>query len=503
MQRYYNLLFLIVVITSSCGDRFLDVTPTDRFTTDTYWKTREHAEAALNATYAALLQTGLYGGNTPVMLETITPNAYSYSSDYNKIAEGIHDAANASIVNTTWKSAYTGIGRANNLLAHIDAISMDSTLKQQYKAEAKFLRAVFYFPLWNLFGGAPLILDPPDFATQSTLPRNDTTALLTQILKDLDESLAALPAAPSGNDKGHATKGAALAFKAKVLLYAGRYQEAADAARTVINSKVFSLYPDYRALFYLENEGNTEVIFDAQFKSPEFTHGMDIALDEYNSVAPLPDVINDYYAIDGKPISMSAKYDAAHPYENRDPRLQQTYTVIGSQYKGAIVKEGQYPRTGYGQKKYTVYKDNVKPPATIADGQSELNYIILRYADVLLMYAEAQNEATGPDASIYSALHEIRFRAGMPDISTGLSKELLRTEIRHERRIELAGEGLYYFDIRRWKTAAALMTTDIYNYKGERLDTRTFNPLRDYLWPVPSIAIQENPQLTQNNNYGK
>lgn len=503
MQRY--LFILAITVLWGCSGSFLDVTPTDRFTSDTYWKTREHAEAALNATYASLLEDGLYGNNTPVMLETASPNAYNYNNNggFNNLAQGIHDAANTSVINNCWKAAYGGIGRANNLLAHIDGIGMDTALKKRFRAEAHFLRALFYFPLWNLYGGAPLILDATDYEKQSSLPRNSADELLAQLLNDLDSATAGLPLSYSGADKGRATRGAALALKARALLYAGRWAAAAEAAKAVIDAGTYSLYPNYRALFYLENEGNQEVIFDAQFRFPEFTHGLDIALDEFNTVAPLPDVVDDYYAIDGLPISASPRYDPARPYDNRDPRLQATYTVIGSQYKGAVVKEGQYPRTGYGQKKYTIYKDDVKPAATLAAGQSELNYIILRYADVLLMYAEAQNEAAGPDASVYNALHLLRQRAGMPDIPQGLSKAQLRAEIRHERRIELAGEGLYYYDIRRWKTAESVMNTDVYNYRKERIDSRSFNPQRDYLWPVPSVAIQENPNLGQNPGYGK
>ncbi|MGX5819319.1 RagB/SusD family nutrient uptake outer membrane protein [Chitinophaga lutea] len=506
MQQKTLVLYIVVaLLATACGDAFLDVKPTDRFTNDNYWKTREHAEAALTATYAALLEDGLYGNNTPVMYETASPNAYNYnnSGGYNNLAQGVHDAANTSAINNAWRAAYLGIGRANTLLARIDGIAMDSALKVRFKAEAKFLRAVFYFPLWNLYNGAPLILDEPDFGKQAALPRNSAESLLTQILKDLDEAAPELPTTYGGTDKGRATRGAALAFKARVLLYAGRWAEAAAAAKAVIDSKVYTLYPDYRALFYLENEGNQEVIFDAQFKFPEFTHGLDMALDEFNTVAPLPTIVDDYYAKDGLPITTSPLYNPARPYDNRDPRLNATYTVIGSQYKGALVKEGQYPRTGYGQKKYTIYKDDIKPAVIQPSGQSELNYIILRFADVLLTYAEAQNEAAGPSQPVYDALHLVRLRAGMPDIPSGLSQADLRKEIRHERKIELAGEGLYFFDMRRWKTAETEMNGDIYNFKKQRIDTRRFNPQRDYYWPVPSVAIQENPGLEQNPAYGK
>lgn len=479
---------------------FLDVEPTDRYTDDNYWETEERVVASLNGVYAALLHNGLYGGTTPLYYENLSPNTYRYQGDYNLIAQGLHDA-NTGLFYTVWQGAYQGIGRANNLLANIDKVPLDETAQKRYVAQAKFLRAVFYFPLWNLYGGAPLILDATDDGAQANLPRNTAAEIYNQIIKDLDEAATDLPVSYGANEKGRATKGAALAFKARVLLYGGKWAEAAETAKAIIDAKTYQLFPDYRGLFYLENEGNEEVIFDVQFKYPEFTHGFDINLDQYNNIAPLPDLVNDYYDIEGNPITTSTLYDPAKPYENRDPRLQKTAIVKGSLFKGATVTESQYPRTGYGQKKYTVFKDDI-PAATIPDGQSELNYILLRYADVLLMYAEAQNEANGPDASVYEAINQIRDRAGMPALTPDFSKEELRQEIRHERRIELAGEGLYYFDVRRWGIAQQVLNNDIYNDKGERIDTRRFNEQRDGLWPIPAIAIQENNALKQNPGYG-
>jgi hypothetical protein len=501
-MKKFNIYFLIAAtaLLSSCS-KFLETEPSDKYTQDNYWQTQERALAGLNGVYAGLLNSGLYGGTTPLLFENFSPNTYHYSGDDNAIATGQHNA-NTGLFNNTWKAAYGGIGRANNLIANIDKVPMDASLIARYKAEAQFLRAVFYFPLWNLFGGAPLILTETNAATQADLPRNSADELYAQILKDLDEAAAVLPASFSGTDKGRATKSAALAFKARVLLYAEKWQEAAAAAKQVIDAKTNGLFSNYRGLFYLENEGNTEVIFDVQFKFPEFTHGFDMNLDQYNNIAPLPGLVNDYYAIDGKPITESPLFDASKPYENRDPRLLSTVIVKGSKFKGATVTEGQFPRTGFGQKKYSVYKDDVAPASIIPDGQSELNYILLRYADVLLMYAEAKNEASGPDATIYDVLNLIRQRAGMPNFAEGLSQAELRKEIRHERRIELAGEGLYYYDVRRWKTAETVMNTEVYNEKGERIDTRRFNVARDYLWPVPSVAIQENTKLSQNPGYG-
>jgi hypothetical protein len=500
MKKY--IVLVLTVILSSCNQSILDVNPTDRFTEQTFWQTEEHAVAGLNAIYNVLFNVPLHGGQSMGQLEAFSPNAYAYQGDIGNIARGIHDASNTSVINSRWDQAYAGIGRANTLLARIGDIKIADASKKRYSAEAKFLRALYYFNLWSMYGGVPVILDAPK-AEQGTLPRNTADEVLNQIVKDLNEAAADLPKTFSGADKGRATSGAALALKARTLLYAGKWAEAAAAAKAVMDTKTYTLFPDFRGLFMQENEGNAEVIFDVQYKNPEYTHGNDINYDQFNSFAPTLDLVNDFYMIDGKPISTSPLYDPANPYKNRDPRLNATIMTVGSQFKGKPVVASTYPQTGFGLKKGTTYKDNEPAPAGKVDNISDLNNIILRYGEVLLNYAEAQNEAVGPDASVYSALNLLRTRAGMPAVTPGLSKEQMRQEIRHERRIETAGEGLYYFDIRRWRTAEKVMNAEALNWQGKRVDTRTFDPNRDYLWPVPSAAIQLNPALTQNPGYNK
>ena len=504
----YILTICLGLTLLSCSS-ILDIEPTDRFTEETFFKTKEHAEAAVNATYASLLGNSLLSGSNAIFFEDATPNAYTYQNNngFDFIATGIQDAANSTVINNCWGQCYAGIGRANTLLSKIENIpvtSLSDALKKRFIAESKFLRAVFYTQLWVLYGGVPLILDAPDFEKQANLPRNSADEILSQIIKDLDEAAVELPTSYAVVDKGRATKGAAYAMKARALLWAGKWTEAAAAAKSVIDMKAYTLFPDPRGTFFFENEGNSEVIFDLQYKFPEFVHSMDIILDAFNTVAPLADLVNDFYMANGKPIiDPTSGYDAKNPYVNRDLRFYASINYPGAKYKGATVTPTTYPRTGYGQKKYTVYKDNEVPAAIKAGDQSELNYILLRYADVLLMYAEAQNETVGPDQSVYDALKLIRLRAKMPEFTPGLTKEQMRQEIRHERRIELAGEGMYYFDIRRWRTAEVVMNADIFNYLGVKFGTRKFNKDRDYLWPIPTIALQTNSALVQNPGYGK
>ncbi len=498
MKKYIIPVGLALALVG-CSD-FLDVNPTDRYTQTTYWKTREQAEAALFGAYNALTNNNVYGD--PISIEAASSNHYTYDNTGGAgfIAQGIHDAANDGAINNKWGACYVGVGRANTLLDNVGQVAMDDATKKLFIAEAKFLRALFYQQLWAYYGGVPLILETPNLEKQGNLPRSSAEQVQAQIVKDCDEAIADLPLVAS--NKGRASKGAAYALKARTLLYAGKWAEAATAAKAVIDAKTYSLFPDYRELFQLDKEGNQEVIFDVQFKFPEFTTSIDIILTDFNSIAPLPDLLTEYYMKDGLPASISPLFDARKPYDNRDPRMNQTLILPGTQFRGKTVLPNTFGFTGIGQKKYTAYKDN-EAAATIAAGQSQINYLVFRYADVLLMYAEAQNEAVGPDASVYSALNLIRGRAGIAAVTPGLTKEQLRTEIRHERRIELAGEGLYYHDIRRWRTAEVVMNTDIFNFEGKKIGTRKFNKDRDYLWPIPTIVTQLNPNLVQNPGYGK
>ena len=493
---YTGVALMLTCLFTSCGESFLDTISSDTYNEANWWKTETQAISSLNGCYA-VLRNGQIGGTSNLSTENVPPNSYNMSGEI-ALATGNHTPGNVSDFMNKWDANYQGIGRVNTLLDNIDKILMDPELNKRIKAEAYFLRALFYYNLVNYFGGVPLILESPNFENQGKLPRNTRQEVLSQVITDLDNAISELPVSYTGSDIGRATKGAAMAFKTRVLLYESRWQEAAQSAKAVMDLKKYELFPDYRGLFMLENEGNKEVIFDIQFKVPEYSNSFDNLLEVQMNVAPTLDLVNSYLMSDGKSIAESPLYDPANPYENRDPRLQKTIVIPGYMFRGSIVKASKYFSTGFGFKKYTTYKDDVAQSTII---NSEINFILLRYADILLMYAEAQNEAAGSDATVYEALHQIRLRAGMPDVPEGLSKEQMREVIRHERRIELAAEGLYYNDIRRWRTAETVMNADVRNSKGEVVQVLTFNAQRDYLWPIHEITRQENPNLEQNPNY--
>lgn len=476
----------------------LDTIPTDRYVESSFWQTEEQVEAGLTACYNTLRDTYLFGGTaSAVFNETITPNAYMYDNTYGfgVIGKGMHTLSNSTVINEKWGSCYKGIGRCNTFLKEIVTFDMSEDLKNQKIAEVKFLRALYYFELTNYYGDAPLILDPPNVDTQKDLPRNAKSEIQTQIVKDLTEAAAVLPDGySSSGDLGRPTSGAAKALLSRVYLYNSMWNEAEKMAKEVIASGKYSLYPNYRQIFSRDNENNSEVIFDVQFLNPDYKHGMDLIMRQYNTCAPLLDLVKAYEMSDGTPY-----VDSKPLYEDRDPRFYQTIVYPGSQYMGLPVANDRFKFTGYTFKKFSVYDEEYVPEYDYND----INYIVIRYADILLTYAEARNEGlAAPDKEVYDALNQIRDRetVKMPlfDISKGYTKEQMRDIIRHERRIELAGEGLYYFDILRWKTAKDVMNGPIYKYDASTIEVRVFEN-KDYLWPVPETEIKENPNLLPNN----
>lgn len=489
-----------LLLTSSCT-KILDTKPTDFLTQNTYWKTEKHAVEALTGCYNALTHDNLYNNQTPFMFEVMSPNAY-HKDNYqnaNDFATGTQSATTLGMNLVTWTGCYRGIGRCNTLIDNIANIPMDEAQKARIVGEAKFLRAFYYQMLNELFNGVPLVLNQPNAAAHSKLPRNTYTEVLTQVLKDLDEAAAVLPTKPTPATGGRATAGSALAIKARVLLQNHRYEDVINTIEDLFDLNAYGLYENYNGIFKKANEGNKEIIFDVRFKHPELPNMYDIVHGQYNTQTPTQELVDEYQMTDGKSITESPLYNSATPYVNRDPRFEQTVVYLGSMWRNKIATIAELHQTGYAFKKFTDYT-----ATTVGDiVNSQTNYVVIRYADVLLMYAEAINETTGPDSRVYEAINAIRQRptVNMPVLEAGLNQEQMRAAIRLERRIELAGEGLYFYDIRRWKTIEQEMNGDIHAHDGKFMQKRKFNPVRDYFWPIPFTEIDLNPNLEQNDNY--
>jgi len=515
--KYYIVGVLLIMMSGSCKKDVFNLSPTDKLSPASFWKTSSDASAGLTGCYSNLWD--ITEEVLPYM-DVLTPNAYSNYpwEGWQAIAWGNATSNGPGGITYIWQGAYSGIGRTNVFLANIGNVSMDATLKARMTGEAKFLRALYYFNLINYYGDVPLILTPPDIS-QAKQPRTPVAQVRQQILKDLDDAASVLPAQPyTGSDIGRATKGAALTLKAKVLLYNGQWTDAAAAAQSVmtLSGSGYALFPSYRGLFLPANENNNEVIFDVQFESTgKYSSSWDTYLGLYNasytpgwsSIEPTQDFVDTYDMKDG------STYSAANPladptdkYNNRDPRLDQTIFRKGVNYNGLPYPvdskgfAGIY--TGFSFKKYTVY-DNAPTPM-VSYQKSYINGILLRYADVLLMYAEAQNEAVGPDASVYDAIRQVRQRAGInpPNLPAGLSQSQMRDRIMHERRIEFVGEGLYFSDVRRWKTANVELNRAVQlngSYKAGVMDVRKYDPNKNNLFPIPQHEIDNSQNAIKQN----
>lgn len=500
--RYIYISIFCISVSVSCSKELLELEPADQSSVETYWTSEDNAVAALTGCYEPLLGPYYGEGSWLLKLEDITPNAFEIDdgSGASSIARGDNNPT-LPLINSRYSIAYEGIGRTNTFLANIDVVPMDEGLKARYIGEARFLRAFYYHNLIEYYGGVPLILDPPNNNTQGQLPRNSKQEILDVIYADLDAAANILPVSYTSTDQGRATRGTALALKARSALYNERWSEALAAAQAVVDLNEYSLYPDYRGLFLLENERNNEVIFDVGFQFPEITNNYHELFQQGNVFKSLVDA---YLMTDGQSIEESALYDSSTPFENRDPRLNQTLITIGSMFNGQLVTGDELfaDLTGYAYKKYTYFTDNEVRTAP-QPNQSEINPILFRYAEMLLTIAEAENELNGPTSIAYDAINEVRNRPSvdMPDVTAGLSQSEFRDALRLERRVEFAGEGLYYKDIIRWRTAEIVMNQDGLDQNGNVIESRSFNPDRDYLWPLPDRDILLNSNLEQNPGY--
>lgn len=508
----YQIIILICTCFISCDD-FLNMDPTDTYTDDSFWKTSSQAVDAINACYRALNEDDLFGSDqAPIFhYENLTPN--SYHKDNNReiaiYARGAHTSTTLGMNVSTWRGCYRGIGRCNNVIDKVPVIEMDGYLKDRIIGEAKFLRAYYYWTLNAMFGGVPLVLTSPNMEEHGNLPRNTHEEVVAQIIKDLEEATPVLETRYSNAEDGRATKGAALTLKARVLLQNHNYAGTVKACEDVFALSRYELFPDYNGIFRQANIGNSEVIFDVRWLYPTYSHGYDIFHGQYQTQTPVQGLIDAYQMIDGKSIHESPLYNPDNPFENRDPRLDGTVAWIGKPWRGGVALATQFFTTGYTFVKFTEY--SVATTAEAITG-SYNPYVVLRYADVLMMYAEALNEQLdAPSNAVYKAVNDVRDRVNMPPLPTGLSQEQMREAIRLERRIEFAGEGYYFHDIRRWGIAQDVMN-DAYVYKsnlapdagidgGSVGGQRKFRADRDYLFPIPYTEIDLNPNLVQNPGY--
>lgn len=495
MKKYNIILFSIffVLLYSGCDENFLERHPSDRVVSEAFWKNEQDANMALMGVYTRLYSDPF---DTRFRLEVLTDNARSFpqlETEYNEISEGNVFPTLGGPISSWYSNGYRGIASCNFFLENINKVEeIDTELKDQYIAEVRFLRAWFYFQLQQTYGGV-IIYETIPTIEGSKIKQSTKEEVLSFILQDID---AAIPNLPNTKYTGRIVRNTAYSFKAKVLLHTNKWAEAATEAGKVISSGLSSLYPNYRNLFLSEAQKTNpdEILFSTVYALPNLWHrgGNDHLV--YNTTKPRKELLNAYLSIDGLPIDESPLFNPDNPYLNRDPRLLQTINVTNTRIINGVtwtyITDTGINWNKFIEDKYSYYNRNTEI--------DDYDIIHLRYADVLLMYAEAQNEVAGPDQSVYNAINQVRNRAGMPFVEEGLSKDEMRETIRLERRIELAGEGHRWFDIKRWGNANELLS--IVDEPSKGIGALKMLP-HQYIWPFPQTEIDLNPNLVQNPGY--
>ncbi|WP_020597042.1 RagB/SusD family nutrient uptake outer membrane protein [Spirosoma panaciterrae] len=476
-KLYISLLFSLTL--SSCSKEFLDLKPISSATYDNFYRTADDFRNAINGAYASLQSGGVFGNSYvfgDVASDNTVPPASGSVTDQDEFDRFYIRTTNP-FISGRWNDSYSAIARFNTILEKIGPVSIDETLKNRYIAETKFLRALVYFNLVRTFGDVPLVLksisNPDEGYEYGRSPKADVYA---QIEKDLTEAEGVLPVSYATADIGRATKGAAKALLGKVYLTEKKYAQAAAKLKEVIDLGVYDILPNYADVFKVSNKNNKESVFDVQYKSggagegnswpnsfaPENSGNAVIAFGGGGNNQPTADLINSYEPGD----------------KRKDASLATSYVNASGQ---------TIP--------YNFVKKYYDTPAT--NGDNGNNIPVIRYADVLLMYAESLNEVgyqANGDAFTY--LNKIRNRAGLAsktatDIPT---QQAFRLAMEQERRVEFAFEGQRWYDLVRTDRAIPVL-----NSKKDQIrlvNVLTENNLVD---PIPQSQIDINKSKIQQN----
>lgn len=463
------LLLIVSCVLVSC-ESFIDLAPLDANSMNAFYKTEAEIDQAVIATYDGI-QELMRPGRLDHFGEVRSDNSYNFATTPGGGQAADFDNFNVkssnSNLNTFWHNAYLAIQRSNIVLNRIDGITMDEQKKNTRKGEVKFLRALAYFYLVQIWGDVPLVLtettDPMSFLGQTRTPVDE---VYNQIFIDLEEAAASLPETVSNTDDGRVTSGAAKALLARVHLVKKDYPKVLDYTNQVINSNTYALEDNYEDIFQYAFKSK-EVIFKIVFKSGTNSEGF-----------PFSNVNHDY--------NNTASRDFMETFKN-DPRRDMNVAPTDIE-------------TYYSKK---IHNTNVNA----VDNTIDIKIVILRYADVLLMKAEALNETQYPSTEALTLLNEVRTRVdGIAPYTASdyNSKDEFLDLILNERRIELAFENLRWFDLLR--TGKALEVMSAKSSGGNNLDAASALPYtiqqKDLLFPVPQTQIDASGGgISQNPGY--
>lgn len=527
--------------TSSCSD-FLDTAPYDALSPATTWKTEDDAAKFLTGCYDGWIdESGIFYWDCT--------SDFGYS---NFSWEGYKGIGDGSVSAGDPGADYYSFGKirtCNDFLTRIEDVPFaDEAKKKDMIAQVKVIRAYQYFNMNWLYGGVPII-ESFETSKDAEVARDTEENVNKWIEKELDEAIPMFKNDKSGT-RGYVDRGTALALKMRHALYYGNYQRAKEAAKAIIDLGVYDLDPNFQNVFSINGKDSEEIIASGQHLETLYDWWMigmmyNNAYSGWSSMVPTKNLVDAYEMDNGLTKEEAGDYyDPAHPFAHRDPRMAMTVAYPGMDWikdDGSVEvlntldeilpdggKNGNYPlsqdnasKTGLSWAKYLYPMDQYTDI-----WNTSMCPILFRYAEVLLSYAEAENELNGPSADVYGKLNQVRGRVGMPDVDEAKysTKETLRELIRRERSVELAGEGLRRADILRWKDnngkmlAETLMNASLERFVGTIdyeesdpymravitgnavIETRRFGTHNRYL-PIAQEALESNPNLEQNPGY--
>lgn len=487
MKRY--ILYIISalgLLAVSCTD-FLTEELQGDYSSKTFYNSQENGIRAINGIYNAVMFTSqenyLWVFGDIASDDSVKGGSPGDISDINYVDDFSAQPDNG-ILNVYWQFSYEAIARANNAIAYVPGIpDIDPELSGRLVGEAKFLRALSYFHLVNIWGSIPLRTEP-NKVTNGNLPISDVSAIYNLIEQDLKDAIASpIPISYPANDAGRVTKGAAYGLLAKAYLFRGLWGECITAISGVDGTGIYDLVPDYASLFRPGAEDSKETIFAARHLT-----GQNPGLGNILNAMFAPSVENGYY-FNAPTESFVNAFNETTTEGDVDPRLDASIGRSGQPWVNNNTFDAGWSPTGFLVKKYDQPFSEV-PIGTKSDGY--LPYMYLRYADVLLMKAEAlANRNTGTDLDdARTALDRVRSRAGLAN-TTATTQEDVLTAIRLERRRELGFESHRFFDLMRWGkdiAVEALGESFASIWKGDR-----------FYFPLPTGEIDSNEDISLSN----
>ena len=489
----FNKLYCAVAIgvaMAGCNND-IGVTDPNQPSSQTFWKTQDDAVAGINATYQSLLYLGTFlrwqGFSYDIRSDIgFSPSPWTDLANFNKFTFASYDF---DVNRDTWNDTYLGIFRANQVIANVPSISMDATLRDRIVGEAKFLRGLYYFHLITLYGGnipMPLTASTPTDRPASA----GATAVWAQIQTDLQDAMKVLPTSYSGSDLGRATSGAAQGLLGKVLLQQRKWPEAAAQLLPVIQSGRYSLVPNYASNFTTVGKNNAESLFEVQVGDPQLAssqgvYGLNISKmigpcgPSYCDGRPTRWYFNQFFPDTTNRAIYDSRLDATMFWNN--PAGEDVYGTPFTQRYGVTDNEVFF-------KKYGEYW------LTDQQWDASINFKVVRYADILLMYAEALNEQGNPGTA-KPFVDQVRARAGLGALATGLTQAQMRDAILHERLVEFGLESQRWLDLERQNLLTAAYLPTLQSHDAE---FQFFTAGKSDLLPIPQAEINLNPNVNQN-----